>query len=74
MVTAGHRAVMLYLIQRDDCDQFRICSDLDPVYAAAFNLAIRQGVEAYAVKCRVSPLEIAVDGVVAIDEHCLAVL
>lgn len=74
MVAAGHRAVMLYLIQRQDCDRFRICSDLDPVYATAFQHAIGQGVEAYAVKCRVSSLEIAVDGVVAIDEHCIAAL
>lgn len=74
MVAAGHRAVMLYLIQRQDCDRFRICSDLDPVYATAFQHAIQRGVEAYAVKCRISPLEIAVDGVVSIDEHSIAVL
>ncbi|WP_313618463.1 DNA/RNA nuclease SfsA [Agrobacterium sp.] len=74
MVASGHRAVMLYLIQRADCDRFRICGDLDPVYAAAFGQALERGVEAYAVKCRVSPLEIAVDGVVAIDEPGIAVL
>lgn len=70
----GHRAVMLYLIQRSDCDRLRICGDLDPVYAAAFRRAMQRGVEAYAVKCDVSPAQIAVSEAVAMDEGHLAVL
>ncbi len=71
---AGHRAVMLYVVQRGDCDRFRICSDLDPVYAAAFVRARRRGVEAYAVKCAVSPLEIRPDALIAMDETAIAAL
>ncbi|MDS7597106.1 DNA/RNA nuclease SfsA [Agrobacterium tumefaciens] len=71
---AGHRAVMLYLIQRSDCDRLRICGDLDPVYAVAFRRAMQRGVEAYAVKCDVSPAQIAVSEAVAMDEGHLAVL
>lgn len=71
---AGYRAVMLYLIQRADCDRMRICDDLDPVYAAFFRRAMARGVEAYAVKCTISPLEIAVTGTVAIDDWCPAAL
>lgn len=74
MVAAGHRAVMLYVIQREDCDVMRICDDLDPVYAAAFSRALDAGVEAYAVKCRVSPHEIIVTQTVAMDEPRLAAL
>ncbi|MEJ1118878.1 DNA/RNA nuclease SfsA [Phyllobacterium sp. CCNWLW109] len=59
MVETGHRGVMLYVIQRGDCDQLRICGDLDPVYAAAFERAMRRGVEAYAVKCHITPAGIA---------------
>lgn len=55
MVREGHRAVMVYLIQRDDCDRFSICGDLDPAYEAAFRRARAIGVEAYAVKCRATP-------------------
>lgn len=54
MAEAGHRAVMIYLIQRADCDQFSICADLDPLYAVAFQRARQRGVEAYAITCRVT--------------------
>ncbi|HTO30018.1 MAG TPA: DNA/RNA nuclease SfsA [Pararhizobium sp.] len=72
MVEAGHRGIMVYLIQRDDCSTFRICGDLDPAYATAFERARRRGVEAFAVKCRVSPQQIAPGGVIAMDEPALA--
>ncbi|CAN7291259.1 MULTISPECIES: DNA/RNA nuclease SfsA [Ensifer] len=68
MVEAGHRAIMVYLVQRSDCDHLQICRDYDPVYAAAFDRAMTRGVEAYAVKCLVSPSEIAPIGLIAIDE------
>ncbi|RWX75642.1 DNA/RNA nuclease SfsA [Neorhizobium lilium] len=74
MAELGHRAVMLYLIQRHDCERFRICGDLDPAYAAAFGRARRRGVEAYAICCRVTPQEIAPSGLVEIDEPRLAAL
>lgn len=72
MAEAGHRAVMLYLVQRDDCDIFRICTDLDPAYALAFRRARARGVEAYAVKCSVSPLQIRPSGLIAVDEDGIA--
>ncbi|MDX0514913.1 DNA/RNA nuclease SfsA [Sinorhizobium medicae] len=74
MVAAGHRAIMLYLVQRDDCSRFRICRELDPVYARAFERASTRGVEAYAVKCQVSPLQIVATGPMMVDEAVPAVL
>jgi sugar fermentation stimulation protein A len=68
MVEAGHRAVMLYLIQRDDCQRFRICADLDPFYAAGFQRAMARGVEAYAIHCAVSPTQIQPLAAIAMDE------
>ncbi len=65
---SGYRAVMLYLIQRDDCDRMRICRDLDPVYFTAFHRAMSRGVEAYAIKCAVSSREIVANEMVAIDD------
>ncbi|MCR4267543.1 DNA/RNA nuclease SfsA [Nitratireductor sp. ZSWI3] len=58
MCAAGHRAIMIYLVQRSDCDRFRLCDDLDPTYEAAFRRARDAGVEACAVKCHISPTAI----------------
>lgn len=53
MVAAGHRAVMLYVVQRTDCDRFAVAADLDPVYAAAYRAARAAGVEVMACGTRI---------------------
>lgn len=58
MVAAGHRAAMLFLIQRTDCGRFSLAGDLDPAYAEAFARARRRGVEALAFACTISAREI----------------
>lgn len=54
MVDAGARAVMVYLIQRSDCERFALCADLDPNYTRAFARARAAGVEAMAIRCQIS--------------------
>src|SRR5690606_8846167 len=54
MVEAGHRAIMVYLIQRGDVDRLSLCRDLDPAYAAAFDRAMKRGVEACALRCEIT--------------------
>ncbi|MEL7165017.1 MAG: DNA/RNA nuclease SfsA [Pseudomonadota bacterium] len=44
----GHRAVMLYLVQRTDCDRMTLARDIDPAYATAFQDARDAGVETIA--------------------------
>lgn len=68
MVAAGHRSVMLYIIQRHDCERFCLCGDLDPGYAAAFQRAVRRGVEAYALRCSITTEEIIATDLVAMEE------
>ncbi|PWW03740.1 sugar fermentation stimulation protein [Hoeflea marina] len=68
MAEAGHRAVMVYLIQRGDCERLSICGDLDPAYALAYVRAMKRGVEALAVRCKISLNEIAPDSLVPIEE------
>tara|TARA_R110002020_G_scaffold136610_2_gene304491 strand:- start:509 stop:1234 length:726 start_codon:yes stop_codon:yes gene_type:complete len=68
MVESGHRAVMVYLIQRDDIDRLRICRDLDPVYAAAFDRAMKRGVEACAIRCKITSHEIRAESLVPVEE------
>jgi sugar fermentation stimulation protein A len=54
-VAAGARAVMVYCVQRGDCDAFRIAEDLDPAYAKAFAAAQSAGVETMAFECHIDP-------------------
>ncbi len=42
---SGCRAVMLYLIQRNDCKFFKIADDIDKEYAKEFHNALKAGVE-----------------------------
>jgi sugar fermentation stimulation protein A len=53
-VAAGDRAVMLYLVQREDCSSFRLAGDIDPAYADAFRAARDAGVEMLAYRCRLT--------------------
>lgn len=56
VVAAGKRAVMLYLVQRTDCDRFALAADLDPAYAQAFARARQAGVEVMCFATDISPL------------------
>ena len=67
MVAAGSRAVMLYLVQREDCSVFSIAADIDPAYADALARALEQGVEAICYACRLTQAEILLDRPLAID-------
>ena len=66
MVGAGHRSVMVYLVQRMDCRTFRLARDIDPEYGAAFDKALAAGVEALAYGCRLTTEDITLDGPVHI--------
>lgn len=68
MVAEGHRAVMVFLVQRGDAASFKLADDLDPAYAAAFQAAAAAGVEMLCYSCRLSPSEIAVDRRLAIAD------
>ena len=54
MVAAGHRAVMLFCIQRMDGDRLTLARDIDPTYGLAFDRARAAGVEALAWECAVT--------------------
>ncbi len=55
MARAGHRAIMLYLIQRTDCTAFDLARDIDPGYAAAFEEARAQGVQTLCLGTSITP-------------------
>ena len=67
MVKQGARAVIFYLCQREDCDNFRLAADIDPDYAAAAKAARETGVEAMCYACTLTPEAIAVSRRLAIS-------
>lgn len=59
-VRAGDRAVMVYLVQRMDCDRFCVAGDIDPTYRDALARAMAAGVEAVCVDTDISTAAIVV--------------
>ena len=51
-VEAGERAVVLFVVQRMDCEAFTACADLDPAFAAGLDAAAADGVEVLVYACR----------------------
>jgi sugar fermentation stimulation protein A len=61
VVESGERAVMLYLVQREDCRYFMPAEDIDPVYAQTLRRAVAAGVETYCYGCRLTLESIRLD-------------
>lgn len=68
MAEAGHRAIMVYLIQRNDVERLSLCRDLDPAYAQAFDRAMKRGVEACALRCKITSEQIRAESMVPVEE------
>ena len=62
MVQGGARAVMFYLVQREDCRAFSIAADIDPIYAKALAAARGGGVEVICYACRLTTEAIEIAG------------
>jgi len=60
MVQEGHRAVILFIVQRMDCDRMAPADDIDPEYGKLLREASQNGVEILAYQAKVSPEEIKV--------------
>ena len=67
MVDEGHRAVMLFIIQRSDGNLFRPARHIDPEYAESLERAYKHGVEILVYRAEVTPHEIAISDNVAWD-------
>jgi sugar fermentation stimulation protein A len=55
MVADGHRAAMMFCVQRMDCDRFTTAADIDPTYDTALRKARAAGVELLCQVCDISP-------------------
>ena len=54
----GFQSYILYLIQREDCDSFKIAEDIDVEYKVAFNKALKCGVKILCYDCKLNNEEI----------------
>ena len=72
-VAAGHRAVMLFLIQIGSAERFALAADIDPAYARAFARARAAGVEAIAYRCAIAAAGIDCAHAVPIEEAIVPV-
>lgn len=63
---AGHRAVLLYLVQRTDCTHVTIADDIDPAYAEAHRAATNAGVETLCIGTHITPEEVLLGAALAL--------
>jgi len=54
----GYESYILYLIQREDCDSFKIAEDIDKIYKTAFMKAITNGIKILCYDCKLNNEEI----------------
>jgi sugar fermentation stimulation protein A len=66
-VREGHRAVALFVVQREDCDSFKACADLDPAFAAGLERAAEAGVEVLVYACAMSTGQVRITRRIAWD-------
>jgi len=63
----GLRAVVFYVVQRQDCGRFRVAADIDPAYAAALGRARARGVEVLCYSCKLGHESIELDSPLALE-------
>lgn len=61
MMKDGHRAVMFYLVQREDVNVFKPAAHIDPKYADALTSASSKGLEILVYQCHLNEHEIRID-------------
>ena len=66
-IAIGQRAVMFFLIQRQDADRFRPADHIDPEYGRQLRHARQQGVEILVYDVRIDLKQIAINTPVPID-------
>jgi sugar fermentation stimulation protein A len=50
----GFKSYLLYLVQREDCDEFNIANDIDPNYSKLLTAAIKKNVKILCYDCKFS--------------------
>ncbi|ANB01079.1 DNA/RNA nuclease SfsA [Ectothiorhodospira sp. BSL-9] len=67
MVEDGHRAALVFCVQREDVTRVRPADEIDPDYGHWLRRAAQAGVEILALGARVSPREIILNHAIPVD-------
>lgn len=62
----GHRAAVVFVVQRGDCDHFRPADEIDPEYGRWLRRAVKAGVELLPYVAKVTPKGILLTGRIAV--------
>jgi len=73
VLEAGHRAAVVFVVQRPDASAFATSDPSDPDLADALRSAVAAGVEAYAYNCEVTERSIRLDRALPIRSYVEAV-
>lgn len=60
VVEQGQKATMLYIVNRNDCNSFKVAEEIDPTYATLLKQADKAGVQILAYACELNHEEIKV--------------
>lgn len=66
VVTEGDRAIVLFVVQRTDCDRFAAAADCDPKFAAALDEVRAAGVEVLVYGCDITPNRVRIGSPIAL--------
>lgn len=66
-IKQGHRAAIVFVVQRSDADMFSVNQYQDREFALTLRWAITQGVEVYAYKCEVTFTDIKITNRIPVD-------
>nr|ANO58092.1 sugar fermentation stimulation protein [uncultured Alphaproteobacteria bacterium] len=64
----GYQSYILYLIQRENCDSFKIAEDIDEEYKIAFSKALKYGVKILCYVCKLNSEEIKLNKQINYEE------
>ena len=65
----GYQSYILYLIQREDCKNFKVADDIDKDYKIAFNKAIKAGVKMLCYDCKISNEEVKLNNQINLIDY-----
>ena len=65
----GYQSYIRYLIQREDCKNFKIADDIGKDYKIAFNKAIKAGVKMLCYDCKISNEEVKLNNQINLIDY-----